>query len=142
MIRQFKLSNKENESAIKFLLHYSFSYIKITRVDVNSLMGLQPNEWSKKLFAMELYFLFTYTTTYGRKISFPVSLSAQVSPTHYQPILLFDNLIVPNENKGNFTSMGEGIKNLTIELKSYNTQQPFEVELTVYVEPTPGIEVS
>jgi hypothetical protein len=137
MANTFELTDELSKT--KFEFKYSFDYINIKKITATSLMGKEPNEWSIKLANLSL--LFTYTSNKGIIYSFPLGLVSHISPYHRFPIIEFKNFIVPEENKGNLTTVGDFIKELTVELKDISGVLS-DIRLLIQYEYTPGVKLS
>ena len=119
-----------------FRFQYSFSYIKIKRINIDSLFGQNIEAWNAVLQNLSIFF--TSKTGYGSISSFPLYINGRISPYHRLPIIELEDFIVPKENKGKMTSTRDFVNELTIEIRNNNLPLP-QVQMTIFYEKTPGV---
>ncbi|MFN3343147.1 MAG: hypothetical protein ACK40M_10650 [Flavobacteriales bacterium] len=124
------------KSRINFELKYSFSFIKVLKIQADSLMNLPDNEWIEQLYKVNLVFI--YTDKQGLTRTIPYNLGAQITPYHMRPIIEF-NLIVPEENKSNMTSFGNFVNELSIILQNSPGNELPQISLSLFIETSPGV---
>jgi hypothetical protein len=119
-----------------FYFDYSFSNINIKRIEASSLIGKKPDEWYGELSKLTL--IFKYTDKTNRTVSFPLNLAVQTRLDQWNPIIEYNEFIVPEENKNKMTSLGNFVTELNIELK-FDNSKTTPVEIKIYFEKTPGV---
>lgn len=119
-----------------FSFDYSFSYIKILRIETPKLIGKKPNDWYAELSKLTL--LFTYLDKSRKKTTFPIDLGSQIRPEQWNPIIEFSEFVIPEENKGNMTSLGNYVTELSVELQCHDNENK-DAEVIIFYEQTPGV---
>lgn len=116
-----------------FKLNRSFSYIKIKRLVITSLLGRE--DWLSQLNSIDL--IFNYYQTSGETKTKPMNLMSKISIYQKQPIIDFDNLLVPEENVKNINSFGSFYNELKISIESNNPNNS-NIEIEMFYESSPG----
>ena len=119
-----------------FFFDFSFSYIKILRIEFPNLIGKNPNDWYPQVSKLSL--LFTYLDKSGKKTGFPIDLSSQMRLDQWNPIIEPNEFVVPEENRGNTTSLGNYVTELNIELQCRDNNYK-DAEVRIFFEQTPGV---
>jgi|GEM_PF-4470360 hypothetical protein len=128
------LTSKSPKKTFKF--RWSFDNINIKRIDVPNLTGNDNISWYNVL--CKLTIVFTFIDKKGRKTSFPLNLGSQVDNNQTLPIIQFTDFIVPEENRGNMTSLGNWVTEVQIELKSQEEKYN-NTEVKITYQGTPGV---
>lgn len=135
-----KIPLTDQNPKANFELKYSFSFIKVVKVQADSLMKLPDAEWTELL--NEINLVFICTDKRGAKKTTPYNLGSQISPYHVRPIIEFRNLIIPEENKSKMTALGNYFNNLTMEIQGTSGKKVPKISLSVYIETSPGVELA
>lgn len=130
----FTLTSENNKKS--FFFDFSFSYIKILRIETPKLFGKNPNEWIGELSKLTL--LFTYIDKENRKTTFPFDLSSQIRSDQWNPIIELNEFVVPEENRGNMTSLGNYVIELKVELQCRDEKSQSS-EVRIFFDKTPGV---
>lgn len=136
-IEELKIINNKKSA---FKLNYSFSYIKIKRIVITSLLGVDSSLWMNHLSSFNL--IFSYSDKRGASKTFPMNLLAYISPYHRQPVIEFPNLLIPEENVKNITSLGNYYTDLKIYIEPIGTNSIDKPQLEIYYESSPGVVIS
>jgi len=130
----YTLTSDNNKKT--FYFDYSFSYITIYRIEAPKLICKAPDDWYNELSNLTL--LFTYLDKNSKKTTFPLDLASQVKLTQRNPIIELNEFIIPEENRGNMTALGNYVIELTIELQC-RSKISNDSDVKIYYYKTPGV---
>lgn len=125
------------DKPVIFDLNFSFSYIKIEKIFVQSMEEEQPKEWGNILGMFNLHMTYFGTDNSTKETTF--NLLSFFSPYNIHPVFEFNKWEIPEENVKNITSFGKYYKQLKISLIK-NSISNQKLKITIFYESSPGVK--
>lgn len=127
------------DKVVEINLNYSFSYIKVRKIIVQSLSQIPSKDWVDSLISFSLLFKYSDKRQSIEKSNL-LSLLPHLSPYQSQPVFNFDDFEIPAENVKNISSFSNYFSNLSISIK-YLEKPINNVKVVVFFETSPGVEI-
>ena len=123
----FAINNKVRVK--EFTLLNSGEFVEIKKIILTPhFQWTKPDEWASKLINQGLYLKVKATNNAGQSVEFPTtSITAMISPTHYQPVFTLANAInIPNMLWSSLRARDFPIKS-TVELVASKDDLDFDI---------------